>query len=214
MIEARMWQGITDSGEWHEHLFAQKGTLVFDIGANGGLYARKWAETFDRVVACEPNPHSYEALVEGLPDNVKALNVAVTDHEGTVSLFTGSEPHDNSGQFVSAALLNWSVSELVPVELPATTLDALYLEYGLPDVVKIDTEGHEAKVLEGAENLINRGTRFLIEVHSHDLGNQCREYLDGYDIEMVYHSAYKLSSEWRDNHYYFDAAPPSQVRET
>jgi hypothetical protein len=52
-----------------------------------------------------------------------------------------------------------------------TTLDELVDRHGLaPDVVKIDVEGHEAKVLVGAERTIERfRPRLIVEVHPSEL---------------------------------------------
>jgi hypothetical protein len=52
--------------------------------------------------------------------------------------------------------------------VPTTTLDALCDQYGLrPDLVKIDVEGAESKVLAGSVLLAgSRQTRYLVELHS------------------------------------------------
>ena len=53
-------------------------------------------------------------------------------------------------------------------KVPTTSLDSLYFQYGvLPDLVKIDVEGAESLVLNGAQKIATQHkTRFLVEMHS------------------------------------------------
>ncbi len=47
------------------------------------------------------------------------------------------------------------------------TLDTLCARYAfVPDLVKIDVEGAEIEVLRGARTLVERGPRFMVELHS------------------------------------------------
>lgn len=206
MTEPRAWTGASDSGHWEKMLGGLEGSLIFDIGANGGAYTRQWADRFDQVVAVEPNPYSYAALTHGLPSNVTTYNVACSSSPEEIQLYTGHAPHDTSGQYVSGPHLDWADESLTPVIVPAMTLNQLLEIHGVPDVVKIDVEGHEVAVLAGAHDLIAKhATRFLIEVHSDPLGERCRHLLDGYDITQSFHESYRETSEWHGAHYYLDA---------
>jgi hypothetical protein len=54
--------------------------------------------------------------------------------------------------------------------------------------VKIDVEGYELKVLEGAENALKRRIikRFVIEVHKDQISTEeVARYLEKYDFQIV-----------------------------
>lgn len=207
MIEAKSWDVRSDGPIYEAILFGLEGKLIFDIGANGGRYTRRWAWSFDRVVALEPHPASYAALVNDCKDNVTALRLAASDVNGDIWLQTSPE-HEETGQYVTGQHLDWSESDgNVPVT--AVTLDWLANTYGPPDVVKIDVEGHEARVLSGAATLLeSRHPRCLIEIHSQDLGHACwdRLYCAGYAIRRIDHEYLEGDPKY-DEHFYLDAVP-------
>ncbi|MCY4218968.1 MAG: FkbM family methyltransferase [Gammaproteobacteria bacterium] len=128
--------------------FVKPGGLVLDIGAWIGptiIYALVCKAS--RVVALEPNPNSFAALVkiaDSIPENrcqLELLNIAIDDNEGTVSmgLPEGSVDTSRSG---------WEGHEFV---VPTITLEKLIRSQNIrnPDLVKIDIEGGEANLGEG-----------------------------------------------------------------
>ena len=132
--------------------FIAPGDLVFDIGANVGLYTQVFSRMARKVVAVEPQA--------GLLDKFKAYpNVAVVEkacgsHEGELEMLISSTPAISSlsPEWVRAVRDSrrfdgheWN--ERCTVK--ATTLDALILEHGIPSFIKIDVEGYEVRVLEG-----------------------------------------------------------------
>src|SRR5438477_7442926 len=69
-------------------LVSFSGELAFDVGANTGHVAANLAQRFTKVVAFEPAVESFSALkvaMEAYP-NVEPLQLAVSDHTGTVEL--------------------------------------------------------------------------------------------------------------------------------
>ena len=52
------------------------------------------------------------------------------------------------------------------MEVPVTTLDHFARTRTRPSVIKVDVEGAEAEVIEGAQELLQLGAKFLIELHS------------------------------------------------
>jgi FkbM family methyltransferase len=67
-----------------------------------------------------------------------------------------------------------------------TTLDAAVERLGIsPDVIKIDVEGAELRVLKGAKDVLTRDQpSLLLSVHSAQLREACATYLDGFDYRL------------------------------
>lgn len=131
-------------------------TLALDIGANVGIFARHFAERFDRVIAVEPLPVNIECLRRNVPANVTIHQCAVGDECQDVQVYQPAQ--STSGAFVA----NHAGVEAPPVKMkpqrlitvPMVTIDSFRLErLGL---LKLDIQGSEAVALKGARETILR----------------------------------------------------------
>lgn len=122
---------------WHRVPLA--GATFIDVGANVGLYSLYIAERGAHVMALEPGRAAFERLVEnaGLNEgyDIRALRVAAADVSGEIGV---TQDRDT---------VNCIAEDGEPVR--AVTIDGL-LEGGYAAGVKIDVEGFERLVLEGA----------------------------------------------------------------
>jgi FkbM family methyltransferase len=191
------------AGAW-DVLCAARGRLAFDIGANIGQSTAVLAARFEQVVALEPCTESYEILAAEMPANVFCLQQAASDHSGVISLVE-AERSIGTGQLVTAgpSLPYWG-DTVGTREVEATTVDSLTRLFGPPDFCKIDTEGHEIPVLEGAiETVRKHHPQIIVEVHhaTHDAG--VRKLLDGYDLVELRHGSYvRQGGEVWQNHFW------------
>jgi FkbM family methyltransferase len=179
-----------------------RGHLAFDIGANGGLVSTEFAGRFDEVIACEPAIESFEQLVETVPENVRPLNVAVSDHTGTITLReTTLTAH--LGELFTGDSIPWG-GHVGYRDVPSITLDELTVAYGRPDFIKVDTEGHETQVLEGGRATLATKPRLCIEIHSQENGSAIKHLLNEFDIPYTQHdhNRYQNGSPWRVHHYW------------
>ena len=170
---------MTDSPEWWKLLGAQKGRLLFDVGANVGQAARHMAPNFDRVISFEPCKESFLILAAECP-SVTAVNKAVSNTDGFIFLNESSNSIKDGSLTTGSGRLTWGVNVGMR-GVPAVTLNTAAQEYGTPDVVKVDVEGHEVKVLEGATDLFGYSS-FFVEMHGVELEAPVRELLCGYEI--------------------------------
>lgn len=196
--------GNTDTAEIFQIMQESTGRLCFDIGANGGFLSQIFAEHFDTVVAVEPCIESFDDLhsLWHIP-NLIPLNVAISDRDGTVELGVKRLTHAWGELFTGDSLSHWG-PDYDKREVTSKTLDSLAETFGLPDFVKIDTEGHEVKVLAGGTKVFQSAPRFVIEVHGKSLGEQCQQFLSSYDLayRIVRHTAYRPEiGDWF-NHYW------------
>ena len=134
------------------------GTTVLDVGANIGLSALELARaagTKGKVIAFEPHPDTAARLAANLDAN-KAANVAIVYSAvgaapGTVTFHESAQPTLSSASVVPPDLVR-------SFEVPITTVDLEWQDAGEPQVsaLKIDVEGGELAVLQGANMLIER----------------------------------------------------------
>jgi FkbM family methyltransferase len=141
---------------------AKVAKVIFDIGANAGIYSlAALAVRPDAVVhAFEPTPEiagrlRATARLNAL-DHLHVHQAAVSWKNGTATLkrFRGDFDTNEGMNFISEDAAN-SQGEMVDT----VSLDSFSIDHsiGSVDLLKIDVQGHEHLVLKGAEQLIGAG---------------------------------------------------------
>lgn len=151
------------------------GDVVFDIGAHVGYFTVLMSQavgTAGRVYAFEPRPLNLRFLrrhiaVNGC-SNVEILGVSVGDRPGPARL----ETRIGTGTGHISATGNVEV-DMVSVD---TLVDSGRLP--APTFMKIDVEGGEMNVLQGALRVLERHRpRMVLATHGDDIDRRCREFL-------------------------------------
>lgn len=139
--------------------------IIFDVGANSGMYTLAFLDiTNAKVFAFEPMKKSFDLLVENTKkydDRILAFNYALGDSERESLIYFNSE----SDQLASLskevhAIPYVGKNNSNSVEVKVRTLDKVFDELrklhllNSIDVIKIDTEGFEYEVLQGANLLL------------------------------------------------------------
>jgi len=156
------------------------GMTLVDVGAHMGMYTlvgSRLVGPSGTVVAIEPSSREFQRLaahvaINGL-DNVRCLNEGVSDIAGEGLLTIAWEW--NSGHNTLGSFTNPEVQSIKTERIRMRTVDEIVTTEGLArvDVVKIDAEGHETRVLAGARATLQRfKPRLLLEVFGEAL---CRQ---------------------------------------
>lgn len=128
------------------------GATVFDCGAHQSVIAMvlaKFVGASGKVVAVEASPLNYETSVRNCRAN-EAANVTVVHAAVSDSLDPIEFNVRGNGQ-VDDGTGAWG-----KIAVPAVTVDELARRYGPPDVLFVDVEGFESKVLRGAIDTLSR----------------------------------------------------------
>lgn len=158
------WLGTYESDKQQiMNLLVKPGMIAYDIGANAGFYTLALARLVGRggtVCAFEPLAENAANILEHLRlnscSNVTLYQVAVSDQNG-LSAFQVAQ--SNSMGYLVGGGGYW---------VPTVAIDALIeaAKLPVPDIVKMDVEGAESKVLEGARKLLGmRKTIWVIALH-------------------------------------------------
>jgi FkbM family methyltransferase len=144
---------------------ARKANLVVDVGANTGVYTMLAcvANSQAHVVAFEPVPKVYQKLVEhiklnGWEGRCQARNEAVSNSIGTIKMRV---PFGDMPTSASIRIEGYRTRGDKLIDVPVTTLDT-YFGNRPVDLVKIDVEGSEDKVLEGMQHVLATWSPSLI----------------------------------------------------
>lgn len=184
--------------------------IVFDIGANVGLYSCLVGDQLNsgHVVAFEPDPENARRLQDNLTSNdVRAdiQEVALSDAEATATLrLEETGEAGEGGNVLHAGSTDESDGTGRTVDVRMTRGDQLVDEDEVPQptVLKVDVEGAELRVLEGLrETLADEQCRLVYcEVHPGLLSEQgrspseLRETLEaaGFETERIGEQRYYL----------------------
>jgi FkbM family methyltransferase len=140
-----------------------------DVGAADPVIDSVTKHFYDRGwhgINVEPFPRSYDALRASRPRDVN-LNVGLSDHEGTLTLYEVPQ-NPELCTFVPRVGERYRQQGLVGAQrpVPVTTLARVCAEHvrGTIDFLKVDAEGHEKAVLEGADWRRWRPRVVLVEI--------------------------------------------------
>ena len=138
--------------------------LFVDVGSNIGACSMLMAAHGHRVIAFEPVPQTFRALAAGFAANefapgaqVTLVNAAASTRAGAATIMT---QHGNAGNsFTTGARAGTATNSstirrgFVSFEIETVKLDDIVHER--VDLMKIDTQGHELKALQGAARLLS-----------------------------------------------------------
>ena len=154
-----------------------------DVGAHIGLWTRELSQVFKRVFAFEPMPHHRECFEK----NVKKYNVtlypfALGDFTGRVDFKIDKE---NTGNCHIVEKNDKRKGQFKQKTLDEFKFDGL-------DYIKIDAEGHEKEVLEGAVETLDKHKPFVsVEIKDKILEkvgksrHQLEQQLKDSDYELI-----------------------------
>lgn len=164
--DMKMFYGLGENKEMNilsQHLCS--GDICLDIGANSGCFSALFAQKAAKVYSFDPVPINAKLLeltaIQNQFNNIDIHQCAVYDH--CADLVDFIEPSETSLSSIVANdfeshkkhLQNtYSQSSFKSYQVSCISIDSMNLER--VDLIKVDTEGAELKVLKGSINTIRR----------------------------------------------------------
>ncbi|MBI2730281.1 MAG: FkbM family methyltransferase [Sphingobacteriales bacterium] len=188
-----------------------EGSVVFDIGAHKGAYTywmQKAAGNEGKVISFEPQQKGFtflRALVKTMRwQNVIVENLALSNLISEKTLFIKKQALSISYE---ASLENKYADNFMEEKVSTITInDYCKRKNMVPSFIKIDVEGHEWEVLQGAEEILQEyHPAILLECEARHIGKekviQCFNYLKslGYNSSFVYKNSRRPLSEFDFN---------------
>jgi FkbM family methyltransferase len=140
--------------------------IFVDVGANIGTTTIQALHRYHarRSIAVEPSPHCLPYLYSNLAANRLAsrcdiIEAALSDRPGEVAFEVG-ENNSGAGKVVA---IDGTPDRIVESQQLDQLISSLNVAFDELSLVWIDTEGHEYRVLSGAEKVIASGTPIVIE---------------------------------------------------
>lgn len=186
---------LSRSPEPHIAAFVEAAVTLFkprtfwDVGAYFGYYGF-FVKSLDekvRVVLAEPDPDNASLIRTTLAcapiRDIEVIQVALSDAEGSATFAT--DPVSGSTGTLetaeSVAQKQWGQGRFVRVQ--TATLDSVIGDDGVLDMVKIDVEGHEERVVRGGRRVLARCQPIVIFECFHGGAEIC-DRLEGLGYEV------------------------------
>jgi FkbM family methyltransferase len=170
----RFRKEATPAGRLTRMLAQHRVDVVLDVGANVGQFARalRAAGYPGDIVSFEPLTSAHEQLCKASSRDARwkiAPRVALGDHEGEIEMnIAGNSVSSSPLPMLSLHAQAAPESEIVGSErTPVARLDtaaSAFLQTATVPFLKIDTQGYEDRVLDGAADLLGRLAGLQLEM--------------------------------------------------
>jgi FkbM family methyltransferase len=158
---------------------------IIDVGANIGLFAiyMKCLNPENVIHCFEPSPSTFRLLKKNV-GNIKGINIypyGLFNSEGVATMYLNN---DNTGENSIKATSSESqdIKEMITIPLKETNSEFDKLNITALNVLKIDTEGCEADILENIKHRLDAIDYILLEYHSEKDRRTIDNILKGFHV--------------------------------
>jgi FkbM family methyltransferase len=146
-------------------MYLREGCIFYDVGAHLGFFtllAAKLAGSEGKIISFEASPSMFTYCQQNVSNhaNIRVYNKAVFNEDGSIRFYEFPILYSeyNSPYPEQYEDASWHKSnKAIEVDIPSVTLDSFVRQSNhIPDLIKIDVEGAETEVLDGADDLLSR----------------------------------------------------------
>ena len=175
LLKRRLQRSIKRNDEQEINLvkkFIKSGTDSIDVGVYRGVYSYEMSKYSEKVHSFEPNPIIFKYINKNLKKfikNIHLYNFALSNQNKTMNLKipirnsnSNKEIFEEYYEMGKATIHNENNFENYEnFEIQTKKIDELSFDNKI-SFIKIDVEGHELEVIEGAKNTIKRDKPVLL----------------------------------------------------
>ena len=177
----------------HRSLFKlkTKKLVIFDVGANRGQSIIRFRKIFSQAyMHCfEPIPENYRHIQKNYKNNKTIINNCAIGEKNGIKKFFINESSGTSSFFPINKNSNWAKKKksnrtVRNENVRVITLDSYVKKNKIKkiDILKIDVQGFEDKVLNGSKNLLKKNLIKTLEIEI-NFSDHYSKKLSFYDIE-------------------------------
>jgi FkbM family methyltransferase len=157
------------------------GDICYDLGASIGYISLVMARKAKHVYAFEPSPIAIEEMKRHIAANgLQNVTIVPTPVSSTVKDVRFCVTDVAYGSSINETETKWPI-----LRLKTTTVDLFAKDYEAPDFMKIDVEGEEGAVLDGArQTLARRKTSICCEIHNQEAARSVLDILREFDYDV------------------------------
>ena len=178
--------------------------IIFDIGANVGQSAIKYSHLFPKaqIFSFEPFTESFAELEKIKSDRIKVFNFGFSSHEGTERFFSNRKSVTNSLLATNEKLTeelygpNDPCKNMIETFCKFQTLDQFCEQHEIEiiDFMKVDTQGTEFKVFEGASRMLKEKKIKVLQVEIIAMHLYHGQKPLSHYIQLFEHYGYKIGA--------------------
>ena len=175
LLKRRLQRSIKRNDEQEINLvkkFIKSGTDSIDVGVYRGVYSYEMSKYSEKVHSFEPNPIIFKYINKNLKKfikNIHLYNFALSNQNKTMNLKipirnsnSNKEIFEEYYEMGKATIHNENNFENYEnFEIQTKTIDELSFDNKI-SFIKIDVEGHELEVIEGAKNTIKKDKPIML----------------------------------------------------
>ncbi len=151
-----------------------KDLVVYDVGAANGVLSRGLVKLKNvrAVYAFEPIPSAFEELSKNTHGctNIEKYNIALGDEDNEATIWVALDSRDSSSLLKMKTLhkdeLPYASYDSYPETIQVARLDEFAAQKNIPppNVIKIDVQGYEDRVIWGGANTISHADFVILEM--------------------------------------------------
>ena len=174
--------------------------ILFDIGANIGNYSLLLKKHIDKglIYSFEPVPETYLELQKNISTKIKTYNIGFGAIAGTGILYNASNTVASEIATMHKELLTdaFNVNEFTSIPFKIDTIDNFCLTNKIPviDFLKLDVEGNELAILQGASKMLDTHSIKIIQFEFNAHNVYSRVFLRDFYLLLKDFNFYRLNS--------------------
>ncbi len=177
-------------------LLETEAPVFFDVGANIGSYSEQLYNYFPNATihAIEPHPANFNKLSKKVSSFAQCHNCGLGDTKGSFVLYDRANNDGSTHASMHKKVFTQTNTETVTHTITLNTLDDFAQDINIDriDFLKIDTEGHEFSVLQGAQQLLSAKKISVIQFEFGAGHCFSRHFLHDFKEILSNHDLYRL----------------------